>query len=254
MPSDSGIREALRKRYPAPAYASFEEVTEGSGGYGQRVDFMAMNLWASRGYHLEGFEIKTSRSDWLRELKRPDKAETIFKRCDFWYLVAPREAYRPDEIPEPWGVIDVLGDNTLRISKKAPKLKALPLDRALMAMLLRRDDQKLDRLIEQGMNARSARLEASIEERIKNEVERKTKDLRADGEQWTAFCAALGVKDYTAPVELAKAIKAVRALGLDDTYNGIAAVENTLRRALERVGRAKALFDPENSPADKTGV
>lgn len=254
MISGSRIRDLLRKRYPPPAYAAFEEVTEGSGGYGQRADFMAMSLWASRGYVLEGFEIKTSRSDWLRELKRPDKAESIFKRCDFWYLVAPREAYRSDEIPEPWGVIEVLGDNTLRISKKAPKLTPQPLDRGLLAMLLRRDDQYIDRLIEKGMEARSERLHASIEDRVKNEVERRTKNLQADGARWAEFCAALDVKDYTAPVELAKAIKAVRALGLEATYNGIAGLENALRDSLERVGRAKALFDPENSPTGKGGV
>lgn len=246
MIHEKGIRESLRKRYSSPAYATFEEVTEGSGGFGQRVDFMAMNLWASRGYHLEGFEIKVSRSDWLREMKRPDKAESIFKRCDFWHLVAPRGSFRVDEIPEPWGVIEVLGGNALRVFKKAPKLNPAPLDRGLIAMLLRRDDQKIERMINSAADKRVSENLKYSEERIAREVETKTKNLRADGARWAEFCAAMGVKDYTAPTELANAIKAVRALGLDGTWGGIIGIENALRASLDRIEKAKAIFSPQN--------
>lgn len=70
---------ALRERYPAPEYAFFTEVPD-EVGFGNRMDALAMAMWRSRGLEIHGFEIKCSRSDWLREKKRPHKADGFFSR------------------------------------------------------------------------------------------------------------------------------------------------------------------------------
>ena len=67
------VIEALRAMYPHPAHAIIFEFRGGTGwGRVSRVDAIAMDLWPSEGLELIGFEIKTSRQDWLREVKNPE--------------------------------------------------------------------------------------------------------------------------------------------------------------------------------------
>lgn len=75
-------------------------------------DAVAMNLWPSRGLTIEVFEIKVSRSDWLRELKKPDKAEDACQVADRFTIVAPAGCVKDDELPPTWGLIEVHGDGT----------------------------------------------------------------------------------------------------------------------------------------------
>lgn len=84
------IHTALRARFALPEYALMFEVRSGTGHSSQvrYADAMALGLWPSRGLELTGFEIKVSRSDWLRELKEPQKADRIGRFCDRWYVVA----------------------------------------------------------------------------------------------------------------------------------------------------------------------
>ncbi|HYJ21079.1 MAG TPA: hypothetical protein VEW07_03530, partial [Solirubrobacterales bacterium] len=51
------------------------------------IDAVSLNLWPSRGMLLDGYEIKVSRSDWLRELKNPAKAEEFAGLVDRLWLV-----------------------------------------------------------------------------------------------------------------------------------------------------------------------
>jgi hypothetical protein len=72
------VRAALMNRYCAPEWATFFEVANSTGGGAVRsADAVAMSLYPSRGLRLHGFEIKVSRSDWLHELKQPDKSVAV---------------------------------------------------------------------------------------------------------------------------------------------------------------------------------
>ncbi len=130
---------ALRRRYRSPEYALFFEVRN-TTGYGLRVrsaDAVAMNLYPSRGMELIGIEVKQSRSDWLNELKNPEKADAIFQYCDRWYLAtAHEEVAKAEEIPPTWGWLVPRGKNfTERMP--APRLNPKPISRAFLASLLR---------------------------------------------------------------------------------------------------------------------
>lgn len=84
------IVEALRKRYPEPAYALITEVRNSTGYARSRTgyaDAIAMGCWPSRGLDVQGFEFKTDRGDWLREWKNPIKADQFVKYCDYWWVV-----------------------------------------------------------------------------------------------------------------------------------------------------------------------
>lgn len=114
-----GVLERLRCRYPYPEWLVADEVTLDYQGKTFRVDAIAANLWVSRGLHLHGFEIKVSRSDWLKELQCVGKCEAGRRFCDRWWLVSPPDVAKREELPEGWGWIQTNGVG-LRIAKQAP--------------------------------------------------------------------------------------------------------------------------------------
>jgi hypothetical protein len=107
-----------------------------STGYGgdRTCDAIAMSLWQSRGLELHGFEIKCSRGDWLSEMRRPDKADKMFKYFDRWWLaVSDASVVNDYELPPTWGLI-VMD----KIKVQAPILTPEPLDRKFLAAIMRR--------------------------------------------------------------------------------------------------------------------
>lgn len=139
--STSEVREVLRKRYAAPEWALLEEVRNATGFSNREeryADALAMNLYPSRGLSILGFEIKTARGDWLRELKSPDKSVPIQKYTDYWWVVAGGSSIvQKDEVPDAWGLM-VYGNGRMNIVKDAPKLASQALDRGFVASMMRR--------------------------------------------------------------------------------------------------------------------
>ena len=135
------LLNALRKNYPYPRHAL---ITEFRGGTGWSVlnsaDAIAMDTWPSGGLELIGFELKTSRQDWLKELKNPDKSNAIKQFCDKWYVVVD-DYYGVlkygEEVPEDWGVMAMDFPGKVRIKKEAPKLNPIPIDKFFLASLMR---------------------------------------------------------------------------------------------------------------------
>lgn len=138
--SDEGeILVALRKRYPAPAFALLTQVSNATGGRRSRIaDAIAMGLWPSRGIEMHGFEIKVRREDWLGELKNPAKADVFTNFCHRWWLVAGDDKIvRPGELPPNWGLL-VFKPRGLFCEKEAPLLTPKPPTLELVAAILRR--------------------------------------------------------------------------------------------------------------------
>lgn len=113
---EADIFAMLKKRYAedggnGPAHVIVPSVRSDAGFSARRtIDAVAMGLWPSRGLHLTGFEIKCSRSDWVREMKNAAKAEEFAGVVDFLYLVtAAPEIVQPGELPHGWGHLTVKG-------------------------------------------------------------------------------------------------------------------------------------------------
>lgn len=105
----------LRARYPLPEWVLLEEVADGTGANKRRsADALALSTYPSRGCQLIGFEVKVSRGDVMRELKDPDKALSVQKRCDLWYLVAAPGIVTADEVPLTWGLLIAHGSGLKR--------------------------------------------------------------------------------------------------------------------------------------------
>lgn len=161
--------EQLRLRYPAPEWAIFFEVANGLGADSRRyADAVAMSLFPSRGLDVHGFEIKRSRSDWLRELKEPAKADVIAKYCDFWWLVTSDEKVADkNEMPRTWGLL-VSKDGELRQVKRAERMKAKGIDRPFLGAILRRAHEHMVAELKNDARVVAAREEghkAGLEER-----------------------------------------------------------------------------------------
>jgi len=74
----------LAKKYALPYWAFIREFRNATGFSATRsADALAFGMYRSRGQAIIGFEVKTVRSDWLRELKNPEKAEPIAQFCDY---------------------------------------------------------------------------------------------------------------------------------------------------------------------------
>lgn len=141
----SDIWNILSRKFPAGQYALMAEVRDAAGFSASRsADYVAMNLWPSRGLAITGIELKSFRGDWLNELKNPKKAEAIFQYCDYFYLLTSEEGITNlNEIPATWGWMCIKW-KTIKIIKEAPKLiPALP-SKDFMACMLKRASDKTE--------------------------------------------------------------------------------------------------------------
>lgn len=133
----------LRLKFKEPEYLLLDEVPNATGTAKSRsCDAMAFSLWPSRGLSVIGFEIKCSRTDWMKEKENPAKAEAFARYCDFWYLVINESSIvQNGELPSNWGLI-CAHKKKLRVVKEAPKLspEALPL-KFFIAAIRRAHDQ-----------------------------------------------------------------------------------------------------------------
>lgn len=126
-------------------YTRAEHVKNNIGFRANRIcDYMAIDLWGGQGYYgreagpkLHGHEVKVSRSDWLTELKDPEKAQEFAQYCDFWWLVvSDKSIVREGELPPGWGLM-VAYRETLRVVVQAELRDPLPMPRAMQATLTR---------------------------------------------------------------------------------------------------------------------
>lgn len=85
-----------------------------------------------------GHEVKVSRSDWLTELRDPDKAEVFRRHMHYWWLVASETSIVRDDLPDGWGLMVPHGTRTLRVVVPAALNPAPePLPSGLVGALLR---------------------------------------------------------------------------------------------------------------------
>lgn len=77
------------------------------GNSGRRADAVHIGLWQSRGAgRIDVCELKTSRSDFRRELDKPQKAEAWWPYSTTFSIVSPGvDITPPEELPPGWGLM-----------------------------------------------------------------------------------------------------------------------------------------------------
>lgn len=194
---EADVIRLLQKRYGETAgngnaYAFIPHVRDAAGFSANRtIDAYCMGLWPSRGLMIEAFEIKCSRSDWLRELKDPGKADGFCQRADrFWLVVADKEIVRDGELPSTWGLLAVVNGKIIQ-QVEAPLLRVMDgpvqnrelppgLDRSFLAALLR------------GATYVALTTPEDIEEAERRGAENATHHLRNEVERYKELSQKLG--------------------------------------------------------------
>jgi hypothetical protein len=195
----SDLYEMIECRYQPPGWAVLPGVASATGtGMQRRCDAIAMSLWPSRGLELHGFEIKVSRSDFLRELKDPDKAEKIARYCDRWWLVTDDETIvQNGELPPAWGLL-VRHGKSLRLKKEAPKLEPIEISRRFLAAVLRVSATSMPGPKKLEAETKAARL-AGFEEGERNQIwykKRVVEDLANCQKKLDKLTTALGIDEH----------------------------------------------------------
>lgn len=140
----SDVIEALELRHP-PAHGQwlfFRELRTGTGfgrGCEQRIDAYAISCWGDRTERV-AYEVKVSRGDWLRELKQPRKRALARRFSTSFYVAAPRNVIRIEELPVDVGLVEVwreAGKMCQRAVVAAPHVDGYPPTWRFVASLLR---------------------------------------------------------------------------------------------------------------------
>lgn len=205
------VDQMLRLRYQYPEWLVITEATFES----RRCDGMAVNLWPSAGLYTHGFEIKSSRSDWLREIGDVTKSEPIRKHCHKFWLVAPKEVARIEELPVGWGWLQIQGSR-LKAVKQAKESTRDAISPKFAARLLAKACEQsplLDAIRSRAERAeqQSAQIVAeAVEQRMKYHEQDLTRYREAANKLW-AFQRETGIY-LDGSTLAAREIKAIRAL------------------------------------------
>jgi len=168
--TEKDIKYLLSKRYTAPTHAFFTNVANSTGAAARYADGIAVSLWPSSGFQIDGFEIKVSRSDFLNELKNPQKSSVMMEHCDRWWIVAPKGVCNKEELPKPWGLFEVVGDKLFK-RKIAHQLDNKAIDLNFFAALLRRSTEGMVHVDTLGERIRD--IDVRIREELRGEIERE---------------------------------------------------------------------------------
>lgn len=163
MTTERDMLDLLNQRYGqiygnGPRYCRAEHVKNQLGHYHSRTaDYFAVHLWpgipVGKDHAIIGHEVKVSRSDWLAELRDPEKAEAFRPYVHQWYLVvSDRNIVKPGELPEGWGLMALQGTK-LRVITPAPRQEPLPMPLTMTAALLRATAKTAARITSQEVTA-----------------------------------------------------------------------------------------------------
>lgn len=147
--SDVLLNLVQAQRHAGEEWAFFRELANGTGiQAGRWIDGYALHLWPSKKFRSVAYEVKVSRTDFMRELEDPTKrgaAEKVAGEC--WFLT-PAGLVRPDEVPENWGLVVAAEDGQLR-TLKMPRQGETPMpSMVFFAAVARRScDPRMDPIV-----------------------------------------------------------------------------------------------------------
>jgi hypothetical protein len=238
------VRNALITRYKPVNHVVLWEVADGTGASSRRfADAVAVGLWPSHGHPIEGIEIKVSRSDFLHEMKQPEKSQAIFQFCTRWWLACPKGMVKPTELPPSWGLLELTAAGTLRERVKAPTLTPEPMTMAFTCALLRRAAGRDDDMFSRWQKAEVERMRRDHEEWAKKQAELERdawyRERRNSGELADEIFKATGIdlRGWQPAERAKKAIRFAMSNNFDNlTLDKITALREHLQRTVNLLG------------------
>lgn len=135
------VYRSIRKRHLGFGWVFLTEVRTQTGGWNENyIDALAFALWHSLKYERVAYEVKISRSGWLKELKKPTKCKVAMDYSHrFWFalpigIVEDRDLTL---ITDGCGVLEVHNDGEIKIRKRAERREASDMPITFIASLLR---------------------------------------------------------------------------------------------------------------------
>lgn len=227
------VFEKLKYIFPSPAHVILNGVRN-TTGFNKKIniaDALIFSVYPSRGIWMSGVEIKVNRSDWKKELANPDKADSIGKYCNYWYLAAPQNIVPLEEVPEPWGFIEIV-NNTSKIIKKAPINNNIQqLDINFVCSIMRSFSNSMINVNE---------IDNLVNERLKKEIKYRTFRLEND---------YLELKDKVENFESASGIKIKDSWNLDKIGETVKLIvdlgspEEALKYLYKRMEKVQSALD-----------
>lgn len=178
--TSDGLLALLRAKYAPPAFALVTEVPDATSVNKSRsCDAMAFGCWKSAGMVIHGFEIKVSRSDWLKELNDRSKAATFEPFVHHWWIVAAPGIVKLEELPRAWGLMEPSG-NGLKVRSGADLRVPQPVSTQMLSAFMRRACSMAPATTELKA-ARDLGYRECAEKRDKLEQRRKSSESDHDG-------------------------------------------------------------------------
>ncbi len=241
----------LRAKYERGRYALLFDVPDAvSTDQRRRIDAIAVDCWRSGGRTIEGFELKISRGDWLREMKQVDKADPFVALCDrFWLVTGDSKIAKLEEIPACWGWMAATKGG-LRVQRPATPLpgSGANIPRAFLIGVLRKLQDALvespDVRVHIKTQLRST--EASVQSRVDIATMRLKHDLERLQAKVREFEEASGIKieHQWGLGQVGEIVGQLKRLGfgsgLDAVPNLLTGHANALRLMLENIEQALA--------------
>ncbi len=231
------VMERLAAQYARDEYVVLFDIGDAVGTkYRRRADAIVIGCWQSTGRHIEGFEIKVSRGDWLREVKAVEKADPFLNLVDKWWLVCPDGVAKAEEVPACWGW-KTLTKHGFRVQRPATLLPNADRDinRLFALELLRKSFRcQLDAPeVRAALKAASEIKEATITQRVSSEVSQQRHDGERLRERVEKFEKTSGLKlDDWRLGDVGKDAKAIAKLH-DEGYGSAASRLEQHERVLE---------------------
>jgi hypothetical protein len=133
------IEQAVRDLFRNNGCVVLSQVRNGTGyaRTARTADMMVVSTWPSRGLYVEGVEIKSNRSDLMRELGNPKKADDLARYCQRWWIAVPDGLTDGLMMPPTWGVITVNDKLKAKVERQGSLLKPEAMDALLVCSILR---------------------------------------------------------------------------------------------------------------------
>jgi hypothetical protein len=158
LPADDALEEYLQERGAALTksvkaslcqhYANrqqrgvctvFEELSNSTGmkitGF---MDLFVLHYYMMDDWKRVAYEVKISRSDFLHELKHPEKRAFALSVSTHFYFATPPNLVRPSEVPAECGLVWVYANGIVRVKRPAPQRKVERPPWDFVAALVRR--------------------------------------------------------------------------------------------------------------------
>lgn len=192
QPADDKITEAkilgmLEEKHSGSECMFFKLLRTATGFDDARtMDAFVFYIYKTHDRKKIAYEVKISKSDFMREINHPDKRRDAMLFSNQYYFVAPKGMIAPRELPEGTGLMEV-SKSAIRTRSAAPWRKTQPLPDWFVASLLHRDPDKIGSDLKlfryAGREMTKAELENLIEEsmgvhtqdKIEREVEARIK-------------------------------------------------------------------------------